>query len=200
MATNPDKTGQEWWTQKRARAAALAAEDVLADAEIARKVGVARSTLSEWKARPEFAARVAEHVEALEAAVSRYRIAKRRERVKVLDDLQTRYLTLLDERGEAMEGEVPGGGTGTMARQVKQIGAGDNATVITEYVVETGISHEIRALQKQAAQELGQWSEKSTVEHAGGIRREYVLVTEAGESPLTQDDLEALDAPDVEPA
>ena len=47
---------------KQENAARLVAEDDLPDEKIAEAVGIARSTLSEWKLLPEFKVRVAEHV------------------------------------------------------------------------------------------------------------------------------------------
>jgi hypothetical protein len=46
--------------------------------------------------------------------------------------------------------------TGIVVHQVKQIGAGKNATIIDEFVVDTGTMAEARAIEKAAADELGQ--------------------------------------------
>ena len=162
------------WTAQRTRAALLLAEDALSDEGIASTVGVSPVTLWRWKQHPDFTARIAEHVAALDRAVSRYRIAKRRERVRILDQQQTKLLEVQDARAVAYDGMAPGGDTGVLVKTEKIVG---DLTVI-EWAVDTGVIHEIRALQKQAAQELGQWSEKSTVTHDGGIRREIVVVTE----------------------
>lgn len=166
------------WTAPRTRAALLLAEDSLSDEGIANTVGVSAVTLWRWKQHPEFTARIAEHVEALDRAVSRYRIAKRRERVRILDQQQSRLLELQDARAVKYADDVPGGETGLMIPQVKIGGGGpDGPVVVTEWVRDD-VSPEIRALQKQAAMELGQWSEKSSVDHSGSIRREIVVVLE----------------------
>lgn len=91
-------------------------------------------------------------------------IALLEHRVQVLDDLEQRYLTVIEERAEEMAGDAPGAGTGVIVRQIKQVGAGPSAQIIEEYVADTGVSHEIRALHKQAAQELGQWNDDAPSE------------------------------------
>lgn len=94
-------------------------------------LGVARSTLSLWKQQPEFSERVGQLRAEIERAVLRYRIARRRERVKVLDDLHTGLLTIIEVRGAAMDDEIAGGGTGLLVCQEKLLGAGPNATTVT---------------------------------------------------------------------
>lgn len=168
------------WTAQRTRAALLLAEDALSDEGIANTLGVSAVTLWRWKQHADFTARIAEHVAALDRAVSRYRIAKRRERVRILDQQQTKLLELQDARAVEYREKVPGGATGLMIPQVKIVSDGAGGTMpLTEWVRDD-VSPELRALHKQAAQELGQWSEKSTVTHDGGIRREYVLIDERG--------------------
>ena len=42
-----------------------------------------------------------------------------------------------------------------MVRNVKQIGGGDTAQVVEEYVLDTGLLREVREIEKQAAIECG---------------------------------------------
>lgn len=169
------------WDERRTRAALLLAEDSLSNAGIAKTLGVSEVTLWKWRQHPDFKARVTEHVQALDRAVSRYSIAKRRERVRILDEQMRDLLAVKEARAEKYAEKCPGGGTGLLVEQAKIGGGGpDGPVVITEYVIDGGLIAELRALQKQAAQELGQWSEKATVTHAGGIRREYVLIEKSG--------------------
>jgi hypothetical protein len=168
MMADSDKIGPHSgfrWTRPRLAAALLLAEDELSDAEIAERVGVARSTLSTWKANPEFAAQVGDHIGQLQAAMLRYRIAKKRQRARVLDELHTKLLTVIEERAGSNPG-VAGDETGLILHQIKSVGGGPNAQIIDEYVVDTGTVREIRALEEQAAKELGQWVEKSQIEDA----------------------------------
>lgn len=152
------------WNHQRTRAAVLLAEDELSDEQIAQRVGVCRRTLSYWKENPVFAAQVGDHIGQLQAAMLRYRVAKKRERIKVLDDLHTKMLTVIDERAEDLGDEAPGGSTGLLVRQLKQIGYGESARTVEEYAVDAGLVRELRAVHEQAAKELGQWVDKSEVD------------------------------------
>jgi len=136
---------------------------------------------------------IREAIDAHLAEVKTRGIAVLEYRVQVLDDLERGYLQVIAERAAAMGDEVAGGGTGLLVRQEKQLGTGDRATIITEYQADTGITSEIRALHKQAAQELGQWSEKRDINLDGGLRREYVVITEHDDTPITDDELAGLD-------
>jgi transcriptional regulator with XRE-family HTH domain len=175
-------------TEARARAAVLLAEDDLTDEQIAAMVGVTRRTLARWKTNSDFAALVGDHVGELQAAMLRLTVAKKRERMKVLDRLHEKLLTVIDERAEEYaalaeqqaaepdtkrvyrqvfggSGTVPaGGGTGLIVRQLKVVGAGPMAREIEEFAVDTGLVREIRAVHEQAAKELGQWVERSEVD------------------------------------
>lgn len=157
------------WNAQRHEAALLLAENELSDEKIAERVGVTRRTLARWKVDPEFAAQVGDNVGQIQAAMLRHSIAKKHKRLGVLDELHDKLLTVVAERAadyaDVADGEVPaGGGTGVIVRQIKQIGSGRDAQVVEEFGVDVGLIREIRALQEQAAKELGQWIEKSQVE------------------------------------
>lgn len=188
MAEHLRKNASFRWTEPRVRAAVLLAEDELSDRAIAENVGVSPRTLVDWKRHPDFAAQVGDHVGRLQAAMLRYRVAKKRHRLKVLDDLHTKLLTVVDERADQWAaqaesvldeprtqkvyrevfgggGDVPaGGGTGLVVRQIKQVGTGHSARIVEEFAVDTGTIREIRAIHEQAAKELGQWIDKAEVE------------------------------------
>lgn len=178
-APNVDKTVPFRWTMQRERAAVLLAENDLSDAQIAESVGTGRSTLSTWKRRPEFMARVGEHVAALTASVLRYRIAKRRHRVRTLDELHDKALDVIRLRAErygAMLGDDPEVVAIQAARSISgPVAPGEAATGLlvekeavnnaghrtVEWSVDAALVREIRAIQEQAAKELGQWVERS---------------------------------------
>lgn len=163
LALQENATGFRW-SEAKLRAAVLLAEDEAGEDEIAAAVGVNPSTLWRWKQHPEFAARVGDHVGRLQAAMLRVRIAKKRERIKVLNDLHEKQLAVVAARAaDPSLAAVPGGETGLLVRQLKQIGAGRDAQVVEEYAVDVGLLKEIRATEEQAAKELGQWVEKGEV-------------------------------------
>jgi hypothetical protein len=80
-------------------------------------------------------------------------------------------LTALQERQDALRSIVkaraadpsnqsaPGANTGYMVRNIKQIGGGDTAQVVEEFVLDTGLLRELREIEKQAAIECGDWFE-----------------------------------------
>ena len=150
--TDPDNTGQFRWTKKRFLAPLLLAEDEVSDAGIVQRVGIARSTRLVWKVQPEFATEVGDSIGQLQAAMLPYRVAKKRGRLTVLDELHTTQLPVVEERAEAMAGEAPGAGTGLLVRQTTFVGSGPFARTVKEYAVDTGLTAEIRAIHKQAAQ------------------------------------------------
>lgn len=93
-------------THKQARAALLVAEDERTDQEIADAIGIARYTLWEWKKKPHFAARVAEHREAFRARILTEGFADKAERVRVLNMLGGAVLAELAKEGGFFREEV----------------------------------------------------------------------------------------------
>jgi len=177
------------WTARSSRAAQLVAEDTKSDVRIAEEIGIAARTLERWKLHPEFAARVREIVDALRAAVLSQGIADRVNRIKRLnadwERMQAVQVARAKEHNEileirieaarkfkeAQEAGIPtdgmirpsdlpsiaaGGETGLLVRQPKLAA---NGTTVEEFAVDTALLREIRETERQAAKELGQWSE-----------------------------------------
>lgn len=157
----------------------LLAEDDLTDKEIAETVGVNITTLWRWRQHPDFAGHVQDMVGQLQAGMLRYRIAKKRKRLEVLDDLHTKALQTVVERSRRYQievGEDPNVVAAEAARSVFGRRVPYEATTglltekesvtasglrTTEWSVDTGLMREIRALHEQAAKELGQWIDRS---------------------------------------
>ena len=155
------------WDGRKERAAVLLAEDELSDQVIAQEVGIADRTLWRWKTESEFMLKIAEHVQRLEAETLGFAIAKRRKRVEALDDRWGRMKQLIDARAEHYAEEIHGGETGLLVKTTRAIGSGDRQVVTEEYAVDTGLLKELREHEKQAAQEIGQWLDKSEIAVAG---------------------------------
>lgn len=151
------------FTKKHHEAALLLAEDEISDEEIAARCGVSRQTIANWKKDSGFAGLVGDQVGRLNAAMLRLPIAKKRERLKTLDKMHRKALGVIEARGESMEGDAPGAETGLLVRQVKQIGSGRDVQIIEEYAIDVPLMREIRALEEQAAKELGQWVDKREI-------------------------------------
>ena len=177
------ETGGYQWSERRERAALLLAEDELSDEVIAAQCGVSRSALKKWKQHAEFAARVAGHVEAIRAAILSAGIADRVKRVKALNDRHRRLEQVIDARSAWAERdadnrrremddpgadleefeEAPGMLTGLVVRVETPVKGG----VKVEYKVDTSMLAEMRDTERQAAQEVGQWTERRDVTSAG---------------------------------
>lgn len=153
------------------QAATLLAEGKRSDSEIAASIGVSRASISRWKRRSEFRARIAALQARINDAVLSTAIASRQARVDALNDRWGRLKQVIEERAADpdMEG-VPGGRTGLIVRTYKQVGAGPDATLLPEYSVDTPTLKELRATEQQAAQELGQWTEKRDVNTTGSVK------------------------------
>jgi Helix-turn-helix of insertion element transposase len=144
-------------TKKREKAAHLLAEDHLSDEKIAAKVQIGRRTLARWKAAPSFMARVRAISTAYAERALNHGLARKERRIAVLNELHDKMLLVIEERAESPDlADVPGGKTGLVTKMLKGIGSGDDFQVVEIYEVDTGIVKEIRALQEQVAEELGQ--------------------------------------------
>lgn len=176
------------WDNRRNEAAVKLAENALSDEQIAATIGVSRQALAKWKKHPEFQARVAEHVESYRRAVLTSGIADRVKRVQALDDRWNRMKTVIEERAESKEMErVPGGRTGLLVHQIKAVGRGEDFQLIDLYVVDDGLLAEMRATEKQAAIEAGQWEEKRDITSGG---KPLPGVNLLGLSDLSEDELD----------
>ncbi len=146
---------------KLEKAAVLVAEDARSDEQIAAQLGITRSTLATWKSRPEFAARVDEiSGEFAEVALKRG-IARKAYRVNTLANIHSKLLTVMEERAVDPDlANIPGGKTGLVVRKAV-VSAG--VLVGYEFAVDIGWIRELRAVQEQAAKELGQLVEKREV-------------------------------------
>ncbi len=161
-----EQTEKEFrWSKAALAAAVLVAADEITNEQIAKEAGTSVVSLWRWKQHPEFMERVQEHEVALQAAMLRLAIAKRHKRLATLDKLHNKALAVIEARGEEMADEAPGVETGLLVKSYKQVGQGPSAQLVTEYAVDTPLMREIRAIEEQAAKELGQWVEKN--EHGG---------------------------------
>ena len=149
------------WTEQKEKAATLLAQDDLTDVEIAERVAVSPRALYQWKARSEFRERVTSNVEALRQAALSVGIADKARRMRRLDRDWRRLQRVMDERAESLEmQDAPGGQTGTLVRQIRGIGRGEDFQLVEEFAVDTGLLAELRQIEKQAAQEMGQWVDR----------------------------------------
>lgn len=115
--------------------------------------------------------------ERMAAGVVRAEIRDRNARVEALQDRWDRMKRVIAERAEdpRMQ-DVPGGTTGLLVERCKKIGNGEDAELVSEYEVDTGLLKEMRAHEEQAAKELGQWVEKQEVSGGGEYALTEILI------------------------
>jgi|SRR5579872_1749843 len=161
-------------SQKQEQAAVLVAEDELSDEAIAERVGISRMTLHRWKRDAAFQQRVTEILASFGLSLQRYSIARKDKRMAAYQNRWDRMKRLMDARAAdpSMEG-VPGGRTGLIVRHVKRVGPPSDARQVETYTVDTGFMAEMLAIERQAAQEAGQWKE-SEQPQAPVLVRQYV--------------------------
>jgi hypothetical protein len=145
----------------------------------------AKQSASRMLTDADLCSRIRELQETLATGTIALEISSRNARVQALQDrwsmLRADLASLKAERAAAMA-DVPGGKTGLIVRQY-QCGA----LALPVYKVDTGLLSllsELRAIEKQAAEELGQWREK----------REP---TTNGAAPLTSITVQFVDSPSM---
>lgn len=194
------------WTKPKRRAAALLALDELKDEEIAEKVGVSPRALWYWKAHPDFKAEIerlcaeaAERIMArgiarkekrIEAANERHQLMNQviRSRAKVNRHRNVNGLSDEDEPMDLLGYTAAGADTGLMVHTVTYLKEGRRE----EWAIDTGLLKELRELEKQAAQEMGQWVTRSETTGKDGdpIRIE---LSRPDLSALSDEELEILE-------
>lgn len=175
---------------KKHQAAILFAEGLHSERQIARELNVARSTLQEWKDHPDFIEVQAEYEREVRTEALHLAIANKTERIRVLDMLHRKTIEAIEARASAFQSDddpishaarvfgdapPPEAATGLFAAK-RSISA--TGKPVTDWVFDASLVKEIRELEKQAAQELGQWSEKSEVTTDGGMRIEIVGIAD----------------------
>lgn len=148
------------WNGKRAKAAQFVAEDQFTNEEIAAKLGIERRTLDRWKSHPDFQAEVKRIVDETREKIVARGIAEKQNRIDALNRRWKLMDDVIQQRAENLKSVKGGGNTGLLVRQVKGVGSGEAFQLIEEYAVDTGLLKELRGHEKQAAIELGEWSEK----------------------------------------
>jgi hypothetical protein len=147
-------------TVNRERAAAMVADDVMTDDDIASELSINRRTLTRWKGEAKFKARVAAIVDETRKALVARGIIEKQNRLDALNDRWSRMKSVIEQRSQIHSDYAGGGDTGLIVKQTKGIGKGEDFQVIEEYAVDTGLLKELREHEKQAAQELGEWAER----------------------------------------
>jgi hypothetical protein len=147
-------------TSKHLRAARLFA-DGLSQANVAESLGLKACTVRSWFDQPLFKAEIDRFVDGDRAAIQAKGIADKQNR---LDEYNRRWLlmkALMKARAEwDVLTNVPGGSTGLICREWRGLNE--------LFTVDTGLLKEMREIEKQAAIEVGDWTEKKELTGADG--------------------------------
>jgi transposase-like protein len=148
------------WNEKRLRAAQLVSEDRLTDEQIATELGVTRMTLARWKSHVEFQARKEQITTETKERLLARGVREKQNRLNALDERHRKMQEVIKQRAIVYADEASGGNTGLIVKQVKGIGKGADFQIVEMYAVDTGLLKELREHEKQAAMELGEWTER----------------------------------------
>jgi phage terminase small subunit len=100
---------------------------------------------------------IAEAIQKWRDSVKQQGIASLEYRITQLDLLEQKYFDLIEARSDE-HADVPGGATGLLVRQIK---LSPNGIEVEEYVADTAVTKEIRAIYDDAAKEMGHRATKS---------------------------------------
>lgn len=179
-----------WNAEREALALALAKGETI-EAAI-RAVGVSKATAWRWRNYPEFQERVAAEAEAIRAAIRAEGITNKQNRLDALNERHRKMTEVIVARAKANQWRerveqvdedddfdfqgytAAGAETGLMAHTVTYLKDGRRE----EWAVDVGLLKEMRETEKQAAQEMGQWTEKreDTVNTTAAVRITTIVV------------------------
>lgn len=154
---------------KKARAAALVAEDRKTNEEIAQLVGVSERTVQRWRLEGEFQAAVEDAAKRLRRVAIDELLGSKQQRLSAIAESLTALNLIRSQRAVDPDlVDAPGGRTGMMTRKLRVLRTGpEDFETVQEFRVDYPWFREQRALLEHAAVELGQWIEK----HETGFRR-----------------------------
>jgi hypothetical protein len=152
--------------ETRARAVLLVAAGTLTHDEIAEDLGIGRSTLSLWKADPEFREQVQSLRQRVYDEVIEGGVGDLKMRVIAKNDRWRRLLKTMEARAkDPAIRDVPGGEYGLVVRRERTIHTGkDEYERVIEHEFDKALWDALGSVEQEAATELGQW--KSKVEHS----------------------------------
>jgi hypothetical protein len=174
------------------------------DSEVARLAGVSRQAINEYRRRhlskalgiaaklqsieleqpKDVTAQLARTAEiAKDVAGALPILAVRENRINAMQDRHNRLNLVMEERAADMA-TVPGGKSGLLTRQYKQVGNGDTAKVVEEYKLDTGLLSGFLEHERAVAEELGQIQTASAAGPAVAIQ----IVCPASSGPSIQAD------------
>lgn len=131
------------------------AEGTFSHVQISLACGVSRMTVQRWREEPVFMRAVAATRKMLLNEVREMGIAVKMRRLKAMNDRWERLQRIMDERAKDSQwAEVAGWKTGLLVHDVKTVG--EDKERVNLFKVDTGLLSEMRTLERDAAEEMGQ--------------------------------------------
>jgi len=189
------------WTARHDAAVLLVADDRLTNDAIAARVGIAPATLDLWKADAAFRDKVQQAVTVQREAAMSEAIAVKAERLRDYQELRRRLWSTIEanaqdhaaavsKAGDAFGRDVPTGAAhGLMVKKLVPGGKG----MLSDWQVDTALIAELRNLNKQAAQEMGDWTERKELSGKDGAPLQ-MIVFESSVPGLQPGDIARADA------
>lgn len=152
--------------ETRARAVVLVGLGIQTLRQIAEELQIGESTLSQWKADPEFREHVKTFRKRLYEEVIEGGVGDMKMRVIAKSDRWRRALRVMEDRAADPEmAGIPGGSTGLIVKRDRTIHTGkDEYERIIEHEFDTGLWNALGTIEQESAIEMGQWKQK--VEHS----------------------------------
>lgn len=166
-------------------------EEGMTTTQVAESVGYPPSVVRMWLRRDDYQAKIREYHELFEEQMMQLSVAQKSRRIADLQTLLNKQKQVIDERATAYSHIPVGGGSGLLVKQTKSVGTGPTAYEVSEYVYDSAIVKDILSIHKQAAIELGQWSEKS--ENVSRVEHQVNVIRFEAQAPRDMSPL--LDAP-----
>lgn len=171
IATNPNSF---LWTEQKLRAISLMADGRYDNKEVSQMVGITEKVLRHWQNNSIFQARLNDAIEEYKARIlnatiaqKHYRIASLQERHSLLNQVLLQRQKQTDPSSQFYNpifADVPGLDTGLVLPSLGSTKIGMHDYIIThDYKLDTALLNEFRAIEKQAAEETGQWSETHNI-------------------------------------
>ena len=174
-------------SRRQEQAALLVAEDKATDAAIASRMGIAKRTLERWKGKPDFAARVEQHRAAWHRAATQEGMADGVGRIRALKERVAGLSRVIEERAADPHFQpVPGGRTGFLTQRARIVGSGEKARVVWEHPLDVALLRELRALERQLAQEVDAWHKKAALSKEMDAKIKKLIAQITGKRPDTE--------------
>lgn len=153
------------WDARAENAVVLLVEGKLTFPAICEQLQISRTTLDRWRKHPQFEAEVENLRENYRKAILNHSIARQEVRIAAAQDRHERLSKAIDARrefysglnakavAEGKEPPIPGGETGLVYEKMTAHGP--------ELRIDTETPKALLEHEKQVAQDLGQWEEKS---------------------------------------